>query len=50
MTYDEVEQRVRFVIREIDGGEEIDAFEIIVLYLKVRIQCNVHLLTDVTLQ
>ena len=44
ITYDETEERVRYVIREEDNGQEIDAFEVIVLYSKV--QCNFSLLTD----
>ena len=35
ITYDEVEERIRFLVREEENGEEIDAFEIIALYLKV---------------
>ena len=36
ITYDEVEERIRFVIREEENGQEIDAFEVIALFLKVQ--------------
>ena len=41
ITYDEIGERVRFLIREEDNGQEIDAFEVIALYLKV--QCTLFL-------
>lgn len=37
ITYDEVGERIRFVLREEENGEEIEAFEVIALYLKVHI-------------
>lgn len=36
ITYDEVEERIRFLVREYENDQEVDVFEIILLFMKVE--------------
>ena len=36
ITYDEVEERIRFVVRVEENGQEEDVYEVIALFMKVQ--------------